>query len=131
MTSPFVFIATSPIKPDHLEQERLNTPVLMRSIQANEPSLISFHVFVNDAGTVVSTVQVYADATAMEFHMTVSAPHLAEAYSQTRGAATSIQVFGEPTAGIEDMLARLAADGCRVEIVRASLGGFTRSPAPT
>jgi quinol monooxygenase YgiN len=130
MTSPFVFIATSPIKPGHLEQERLSTPVLVRSMQASEPSMISFHVFVNEAGTEVSTVQVYADAAAMEFHMTVSGPQLAEAYSQTRGAATSIQVFGEPTAGIEEMLARQAADGCRVEVVRASLGGFTRSPAP-
>lgn len=83
------------------------------------------------AGAEVSTVHVYADAAAMEFYMTVSGPRLAEAYSQTRGAATSIQVFGVPTAGIEEMLARQAADGCRVEIARVCLGGFMRSPAPT
>jgi hypothetical protein len=102
----------------------------VKSIQSNEPSLISFHVFVNEAGTEVSTVQVYADAAAMEFHMTVFGPQLAQAYSQTRGAATSVQVFGKPTTGIEEMLARQAADGCRVETPRASLGEFTRFPAP-
>jgi hypothetical protein len=50
MPSPFIFIATNRLKAGQLEQERRRVPGLVAFIEANEPRLIAFNEYVNDAG---------------------------------------------------------------------------------
>jgi hypothetical protein len=129
MSGPFIFIATNRLKPGKLEAERRRVPGLVEFIEANEPRLIAFHEYANDQGTEVGVVQVHPDADSFEFHMGVVRERGARAYEETLDATTSIQVFGEPTEKILEMLKRAAGGGVEFTVKEHHLGGFTRSEA--
>jgi hypothetical protein len=51
----------------------------------------------------------------------------ARAYEETLDATTSIQVFGETTETILDMLKQAAGGGVQFTVKHHHLGGFTRA----
>src|SRR5467141_1738961 len=106
MAGPFIFIATNRLKTGKLEAEKQRVPGLVDFIEANEPRLIAFNEYANEEGTEVAVVQVHPDAASFEFHMGVVRERAQRAYEETLEATTSIQVFGEPTETIVEMLGR-------------------------
>ena len=62
----------------------------------------------------------------MEFHMQVVAERAARAYAETLEATTSIQVYGEPSEAVLEMLRSQAGAGIPMTVKRHHLGGFTR-----
>ena len=126
MQGPLIFIATNRLKPGRLESERARVPGLVEFIEANEPRLIAFNEYVNEAGDEVSVVQIHPDAASMEAHIAVVAERAGAAYAETLDATVRIQVFGRPS---EEMPAALKQQaGARLEIALHTehLGGFTR-----
>jgi hypothetical protein len=126
---PFIFIATNRLKPGRLDAERDRVPGLVEFVEANEPRLIAFNEYVNEAGDEVTVVQVHPDAESMEAHMPIVRDRAQEAYAQTLDATVRIQVFGEPTQAILDMLRQQAGGGVEISVNGEHLGGFTRSAA--
>jgi hypothetical protein len=126
---PFIFIATNRLKPGRLGAERERVPKLVEFIEANEPRLIAFNEYVNEAGDEVTVVQVHPDAQSMEAHMEIVRERAQEAYAQTLDATVRIQVFGEPTQAILDTLRQQAGSGVAISVNGEHLGGFTRSAA--
>jgi hypothetical protein len=129
MSSPFIFIATNRLKPGKLEGERKRVPGLVEFIEANEPRLIAFNEYVNEAGDEVTVVQVHPDAESMEAHMEIVRERALKAYADTLDATVRIQVFGRPTEGILEALRQQAGTGVEISINGEHLGGFTRSAA--
>ena len=129
MPGPFIFIATNRLKEGKLEDERRRVPGLCEFIEANEPRLIAFNEFVNEAGDEVTVVQVHPDAASMEAHMEIVRERALEAYAQTLEATVRIQVFGRPTDAILEILRQQAGSGVEISINGEHLGGFTRSSA--
>lgn len=129
MSSPFIFIATNRLKAGQLDQERKRVPGLVEFIEANEPRLIAFNEYVNDAGDEVTVVQVHPDAASMEAHMEIVRERAIEAYAETLDATVRIQVFGETTDAILETLHQQAGKGVEISVNGAHLGGFTRSAA--
>jgi quinol monooxygenase YgiN len=127
--SPFIFIATNRLKPERLDAERDRVPGLVEFVEANEPRLIAFNEYVNEAGDEVTVVQVHPDAESMEAHMRIVRDRAQEAYAQTLDATVRIQVFGEPTRAILDTLRQQAGSGVEISVNGEHLGGFTRSAA--
>jgi hypothetical protein len=127
MSGPFIFIATNRLKPGKLEAERTRVPELCEFIEANEPQLIAFNEYASEDGREVGVVQVHPDAESMEFHMSVVAERAARAYAETLEATTSIQVYGEPSEAILEMLSQQAGAGVPLTVKRHRLGGFTRA----
>jgi quinol monooxygenase YgiN len=126
---PFIFIATNRLKPGRLDAERDRVPALVEFVEANEPRLIAFNEYVNEAGDEVTVVQVHPDAESMEAHMRIVRDRAQEAYAQTLDATVRIQVFGEPTQAILDTLRQQAGSGVEISVNGEHLGGFTRSAA--
>jgi hypothetical protein len=126
VSGPFIFIATNGLREGKLEAERERVPGLSAFIEAAEPRLIAFNEYASDDGTEVGVVQVHPDAASMEFHMEVVAERAAQAYSETLEATTSIQVYGEPSPAVLEMLSRQAGAGVPMTVKRHHLGGFTR-----
>jgi hypothetical protein len=129
VSSPFIFIATNRLKAGHLDRERGRVPGLVEFIEANEPRLIAFNEYVNEAGDEVTVVQVHPDAASMEAHMQIVRERAQQAYEETLDATVRIQVFGRPTAAILEALRRQAGDGVEISVNDEHLGGFTRSAA--
>jgi hypothetical protein len=129
MPSPFIFIATNRLKPGKLDRERERVPQLVEFIEANEPRLIAFNEYVNEAGDEVTVVQVHPDATSMEAHIGIIRERAQAAYAETLDATVRIQVFGEPTPTILKTLRQQAGSGVEISVNGEHLGGFTRSSA--
>ena len=108
MAGPFIFIATNRLKAGKLEAEKQRVPGLVDFIEANEPRLIAFNEYANEERTEVAVIQVHPDPASFEFHMGVVRERASRAYDETLDATTSIQVFGEPTETILEMLRRAA-----------------------
>ena len=126
MSGPFIFIATNRLREGKLAAERDRAADLGSFIEANEPQLLAFNEYVNDDGTEVGVVQIHPNAASMEFHMDVVAERAARAYAETLTATTGIQVYGEPSDAVVEMLRRQAGVGVPMTIKRQHLGGFTR-----
>jgi len=129
MPSPFIFVATNRLKPGRLELERARVPGLVEFIEANEPRLIAFNEYANEAAGEVTVVQVHPDAASMEAHMQIVAERAQAAYSETLDATVRIQVFGPPTDAILELLRAQAGSGVEITVNGEHLGGFTRSAA--
>jgi hypothetical protein len=129
LTSPFIFIATNRLKPGRLDAERSRVPGLVEFIEANEPRLIAFNEYVNEAGDEVTVVQVHPDAESMEAHLGIVGDRAREAYAETLDATLRIQVFGRATEAILDTLRQQASSGVEISVNGEHLGGFTRSAA--
>jgi hypothetical protein len=129
MSSPFIFIATNRLKAGKLDSERERVPHLVEFIEANEPRLIAFNEYVNEAGDEVTVVQVHPDAASMEAHMEIVRERAQAAYAETLDATVRIQVFGRPTEAILETLRQQAGSGVEISVNGEHLGGFTRSAA--
>jgi hypothetical protein len=129
LPSPFIFIATNRLKPGRLDLERDRVPGLVEFIEANEPRVIAFNEYVNEAEDEVTVVQVHPDAESMEAHLAIVGERAQEAYAQTLDATVRIQVFGRPTQAILDTLRQQASSGVEISVNGEHLGGFIRSAA--
>ncbi len=129
MPSPFIFIATNRLKAGRLALERERVPKLVEFIEANEPRLIAFNEYVNEAGDEVVVVQVHPDAESMEAHLEIVRERAQEALVQTLEATVRIQVFGRATQTILKTLRQQASSGGEISGNGEHLGGFTRSAA--
>jgi hypothetical protein len=123
MCAPFIFIAT-----DRLTEGKLATARLTwaPSSRTPEPQRLAFNEHANEDGTEVGIVQIHPDAASMEFHMGVVAVRAARAHTQALEATTSIQVYGEPSDAVFEILRRQAGAGVPMTVKRHHLGGFTR-----
>jgi hypothetical protein len=129
MSAPFIFIATNRLREGKLAVERDRVADLSSFIEANEPQLLAFNEYANDDGTEVGVVQIHPDTASMELHMRVVADRAARAYAETLEATTSIQVYGEPSEAVLEILRRQAGAGVPMTVKGHHLGGFTRAPA--
>jgi hypothetical protein len=127
--APIIFIATNRLKAGRLDLERARVPGLVEFVEANEPRLIAFNEYVNDAGDEVTVVQVHPDAESVEAHLEIVGERAQEAYAQTLDATVRIQVFGRPTQAILETLRQQASGGVEISINGEHLGGFVRSAA--
>jgi hypothetical protein len=126
MSAPFIFIATNRLKEGKLAAERDRAADLSSFVEENEPQLLAFNEYVNEEGTEVGVVQIHPDAASMEFHMGIVAERAARAYAETLEATSSIQVYGEPSDAVLEMLRQQAGTGVPMTVKRHHLGGFTR-----
>jgi hypothetical protein len=129
VSSPFIFIATNRLKPGQLDRERDRVPGLVEFIETNEPRLIAFNEYVNETGDEVTVVQIHPDAASMESHMEIVRERASAAYAETLDATVRVQVFGEPTDAILELLRQQAGAGVEISVNGEHLGGFTRSAA--
>jgi quinol monooxygenase YgiN len=78
--APFIFIGTHSIKEGKLEEFKQYCQEFCRFVEANEPRLLGFELYINQDGTEVSVLQIHPDVASMEFHVQVTREHFAQAY---------------------------------------------------
>jgi hypothetical protein len=99
---------------------------LVGFIEANEPRVIAFNEYANEAGDEVTVVQVHPDAASMEAHIALVAERPRAAYAETLETTLRIQVFGPPSEEMLAALRRQAGEGVEITLHTEHLGGFTR-----
>jgi hypothetical protein len=126
MSGPLIFIATNRLKEGAGEIERARVPELVDFVEREEPRVLAFREYLNDAGDEVTVVQVHPDAESLEFHLGVIAEHARRPYEETLDRTVRIQVFGDLPESVAVALREQASDGVEVTVHSDLLGGFLR-----
>jgi quinol monooxygenase YgiN len=125
MSRPLVYVDTSEVRDGALEELRGAIDELVEFVEANEPQLIAYSVYLSDDGRQMTVVHLHTDSASLEYHMEVAGP----AFRRFADLITlsSIRVYGEPSEKAVSQLhekARLL--GCSDVTVHALHAGFGR-----
>jgi len=126
MSTEFIYTGTYKVRDGRFEHARKKLAEHTEFIEANEPRLIAFHVFTDEAAGTVSIVQLHRDPESMEFHMKLAAEHINSALNDYLGEAKSTHVYGGAGAPIVDTIRQYDPD---TNVVTEHLAGFTRTTA--
>ena len=127
MAGMFMFIGTHTIKEGKLEDFKQHFRDFCDFIEANEPRLTHFGLYIDEDGTEVTVVQVHPDADSMALHMQLGREHFAHAYEFLDGTK-SLQIYGSPSDVLVEQIKEVTPPGVPV-IVKSEFTGFNRLPA--
>lgn len=74
MSEPILYIDTSEIRAGKLAELKAAMNELVGFIEANEPRLIAYNVYLDEDGSRMTVVHVHHDSASLEFHMKVAGP---------------------------------------------------------
>lgn len=95
ISRPLVYVDTSDVREGALEELKGAIKELVEFIDANEPQLIAYSVYLSDDGSQMTVVHVHADSASLDYHLDVAGP----AFRRFADLITlsSIRVYGEPS----------------------------------
>jgi hypothetical protein len=125
MSEPLLYVDTSEVREGALEALKGAIKELVEFIEANEPQLIAYSVYLSDDGGQMTVAHLHVDSASLDYHMKVAGP----AFRRFADLITlsSIRVYGEPS----DTAVRQLEDKARLlgsgdVIVHRPHAGFAR-----
>jgi hypothetical protein len=129
MTAPLIFVFSYPIRDGKLKEfERFNRE-FAGFVEAKEPRLIGYEVYVSEDGTQATSVLIHPDAESEDFHMQVAGEKLQQGNALMDTTKMAIDVYGSPSDAVLEQLGNMAESGITVRLKPHHLGGFTRLTA--
>jgi quinol monooxygenase YgiN len=125
MDQPIVFVSHWLVKPGALDRLRQLSEEVAARMRAEKPRTLSWLAFLDDSGTSISFVHVFADAEALDLHVEGAKPALD--LMEPRGW----EIYGATSDSVLDMLRRAAeAAGVTLRLEpQFVVGGFLRLAA--
>jgi hypothetical protein len=129
MSNPLVYVDTSVVRGGALEKVKEAIKELVEFIDANEPQLIAYNVYLSDDGREMTVVHIHADTASLEYHMEVAGPAFRPFVDLVR--LSSIRVYGEPSekalGSLHEKARLLGADSVIVHDLHAGFSRFGAS----
>lgn len=127
MSNAIVYVDTADVREGALEGLKPAIKELVDFVDANEPRLVAYNVYLSDDGTRMTVMHVHPDCASLEYHMEVAGP----VFRQFAELVTlsSIRLYGEPSEKLLKQLhekARLLGRGAVLVEVEALHAGFMR-----
>src|SRR5215208_4151747 len=95
MSEPLVYIDTSDVREGALEDLKGAIEEFVEFVDANEPQLIAYNVYLSDDARQMVVVHVHADPASLEHHMNVAGPVFGRFADLI--TLSSIRVYGAPS----------------------------------
>ena len=127
MSDAIVYIDTADVREGAAEELKAGMKELADFVDANEPRLIAYNVYLSDDGTRMTVVHVHPDSESLEYHMEVAGPVFRQFVELV--TLSSIHLYGEPSKKLLKQLhekARLLGRGAVLVEVEALHAGFIR-----
>ena len=125
MSQPLIYLDSSDVQEGALDELRGAISELVAFIEANEPRILAYNIYLSDDGRRMTVFHMHADAASLDFHMEVGGPAFRR--FEPLISLSSIRVFGEPSERARRLLcekARMLGGG---EVLVESLqAGFNR-----
>jgi quinol monooxygenase YgiN len=129
MSDMILYVDTSEVREGALEELKPAIRELVDFVEANEPRLIAYNVYLSDDGTKMTVVNVHPDSASLEYHMTVAAPLFRQFVELD--TLSSIHIYGEPSERVlKQSHEKAQLLGRRAVVVETVFAGFTRLAAP-
>lgn len=125
MSDLILYVDTSDVREGALEELKPAIRELVDFVEANEPRLITYNVYLSNDGTKMTVVNVHPDSASLEYHMTVAGPLFRQFVELV--TLSSIHIYGEPSEKVlkqSHEKAQLLGRGAVV--VESLFAGFTR-----
>jgi quinol monooxygenase YgiN len=120
-----VYVDTSDVREGALEELKPAMKGLVDFVEANEPRIIAYNVYLSDDGTRMTVVHVHPDSESLEYHMEVAGPVFRQFVELV--TLSSIHIYGEPSEKVlrqsHEKARVLGRDAVVVDSLHA---GFTR-----
>jgi quinol monooxygenase YgiN len=95
MSQPLIYIDTSEVREGALDELKVAIEELVAFIDANEPRILTYHVYLSEDGTRMTVVHLHSDPASLDYHMDVAGPAFRKfAHLLTM---SSIRIYGEPS----------------------------------
>jgi hypothetical protein len=95
MSQPLMYIDTSEVREGALDELKVAIEELVAFIDANEPRILTYHVYLSEDGTRMTVVHLHPDPASLDHHMDVAGPAFRKfAHLLTM---SSIRIYGEPS----------------------------------
>ena len=106
MAQALVMVDSSTIRVGKLAEVETAIAELVTFVETNEPRPVAYGVYLDEARTRMTVVQVHPDSASVELHMTIAAP----VFARFAGLIdmTSMDVYGTPSPGLLEQLRRKA-----------------------
>jgi hypothetical protein len=125
MSGLLIYVDTSDVREGAVEELKGGIKDLVEFIDANEPQIVAYCVYLSDDEREMTVVHVHSDPASLEYHMDVAGP----AFRKLADLITlsSIRVYGEPSKRalmqLHDKARLLGRDDVAVHSLEA---GFSR-----
>jgi quinol monooxygenase YgiN len=121
-----VYVDTSDVREGALEELKSAMKELVAFVQANEPRIIAYNVYLSDDGSRMTVVHVHPDSESLEYHMEVAGPVFRRFVELV--TLSSTHIYGEPSEKVVRQSHEKARMLGRDAVVADSLhAGFSRS----
>ena len=125
MSEPLISLDTSLIRDGRLDELKEAVAELVEFVRSNEPRPIAYEVYLDEAGSRMTVVQVHPDSASMEYHMTVAGPAFA-GFAELITLST-LDVYGKPSEELLELLRRkVQMLGDATVVVHDLQAGFAR-----
>lgn len=126
MGQPIVFIFRLKVREGRLLDLKRYLGEINEFVEANEPGVITYRQFIDEAGSEMTDIQIHPDSESMEFHMRVAGHRIGEAFQYVE--TQSVEVCGTLSEALLEQMRQVAGSGVLVSI-KSHLGGFDRFEA--
>lgn len=132
MSEPLIYISTWRVKEGRLDDYKRFTREFLEIIKEKEPQLIAAHIFLNEDGSEVTSIQIHPDADSMDFHMQMVEQVLGEDMGEWVERAVfiepkHIEIYGTPSTALLDADQPAVDSGIPRKIKPRHIAGFTRA----
>jgi hypothetical protein len=95
MSGPLLYVDTSEVREGALEELKGAIDELVEFLDAEEPQLLTYNVYLSDDGREMTIAHVHADSASLEYHLEVGGP----AFRKLADLITlsAIHVYGDPS----------------------------------
>jgi hypothetical protein len=122
---PLLYVDTSHVREGAVEELKGAISELAAFVDANEPQLLAYSVYLSEDERHMTVVQVHANPQSLDYHLEVAGPAFAR--FQDLLTLSSIRVYGEPSERArERLLEKARLLGCNDVSVHSPHAGFGR-----
>jgi quinol monooxygenase YgiN len=125
MAERLIVIDSSAVREGKLEELKKAIKSLVAFVESNEPRPIAYDVYLDEAGTRMTVVQVHPDSASMELHMKVAGPAFSKFVDLI--ALSVMDVYGTPSDNLmEQLQQKVRMLGKATVVVHRLQAGFAR-----
>ena len=120
-----VYVDSSLILAGKLDKVKVLIQELAEFVEANEPSVLAYQIYVEDSGERMSVFQIHEDSASLERHMEIGMPLFLKFLGSIN--LERIDVYGEPSQSLRDVLkAKAESLGTGGVAIHSFAAGFSR-----
>lgn len=127
MSGPFITVTSAKVREGKLDEYIELNRRITETVEAREPRIIAFHVFLGQDQDTIVGLQFHPDPQSFEFHLEVVQDLIANASDILE--VHEYKVLGAFTETVSGMIESMIGSGVSVEHLPGHVGGFTRSSA--